>query len=150
MVDRKEQVDNNSGHIDDNGKGLKEQRNELIDVKAKINQHREETIQICEDLKERNVEIQFEEVHNKVMIIETKKFYELVRILEVHYQCEQDGVRNDGKKYYNNYNNYEQRKYKHGGQGRNNHNYSRRSYQRNRFYFCNKNRNNRSCGRNLT
>ncbi|KAF5274618.1 hypothetical protein FQA39_LY07230 [Lamprigera yunnana] len=35
-----------------------------------------------------------------------------------------DGVRNDGNEYYNQYNNYEQRKHNHSGQGRNNHNYS--------------------------
>ncbi|KAF5286239.1 hypothetical protein FQA39_LY16350 [Lamprigera yunnana] len=50
MIERKEQVENNSGHIDGNCKGLRE----LIDVKAKINQDTEERVQICEDLKEQN------------------------------------------------------------------------------------------------
>ncbi|KAF5277621.1 hypothetical protein FQA39_LY06114 [Lamprigera yunnana] len=52
-----------------------------------------------------------EKLLNKVRIIEVKKFDEVVRILEIHYQCGKDGVRNDGHEYDNHYNNYEQRKY---------------------------------------
>ncbi|KAF5271113.1 hypothetical protein FQA39_LY08251 [Lamprigera yunnana] len=76
MVEITEQVDNNSGHINDN----------------------------CKDLKEQTTE----ELVNKVRISEVKKFDEVVRILEIHYQCGKDGVRNDGNEYYNHYNNYEQ------------------------------------------
>ncbi|KAF5287876.1 hypothetical protein FQA39_LY15652 [Lamprigera yunnana] len=53
MVERKVQVDNNSGHIDGNCKGLRE----LIDVEAKINQDTEEKIQICKALKEQSKDI---------------------------------------------------------------------------------------------
>ncbi|KAF5275599.1 hypothetical protein FQA39_LY06711 [Lamprigera yunnana] len=115
MVERKEQVDNNSGHIDDKCKGLKE----LIDVETKINQYIEEKIQICKDLKEQSDNILEEELLNKVRIIEVKKFDEVVRKLEIHYECGRDGVRNDGNDYYNHYNNYEQKKYNYSGQGRN-------------------------------
>ncbi|KAF5294664.1 hypothetical protein FQA39_LY02796 [Lamprigera yunnana] len=90
-----------------------------------------------------------EELLNKVRITEVKKFDEVVRILETHYQCGKDGVRNDGNEYYNHYNNYEQRKYNHSSYVRNNHNYSQGPYQGNQFYRYNKNGNNRSCGRNL-
>ncbi|KAF5274011.1 hypothetical protein FQA39_LY01126 [Lamprigera yunnana] len=48
MGGRKEQVENNSGHVDGNCKRLRD----LIDVEAKINQDIEEKIQICKDLKE--------------------------------------------------------------------------------------------------
>ncbi|KAF5296101.1 hypothetical protein FQA39_LY02735 [Lamprigera yunnana] len=89
------------------------------------------------------------EVLNKVKIIEVKKFDETVRILEIHYECGRDGVGNDGNEYYNHYNNYEQRKYNHSGQGRSNHNYSQRPYQENQFYYYYKNENSRSCGRNV-
>ncbi|KAF5305103.1 hypothetical protein FQA39_LY09365 [Lamprigera yunnana] len=182
----------------------------LINVEAKRNQHKEERIQVCKDLKEHSKEIvddvqektkivnkmimnykdreyrNFQELQkgfmknywgikeesvmkselygtkckhslkqveeellNKFRIIEVKKFDEVMRILEIHYQCRMDGVRNDGNKYYNHYNNYEQRKYNYSGQGRNNHNYSQGPYQRNQFYHYHKNRNSRLCGRNL-
>ncbi|KAF5285551.1 hypothetical protein FQA39_LY16616 [Lamprigera yunnana] len=90
-----------------------------------------------------------EELLNKVRITEVKKFDKVVRILEIHYQCGKNGVRNDGNECYNHYNNYEQRKYNYSGQGRNNHNYSQGPYQGNQFYHYHKNRNSRSCGRNL-
>ncbi|KAF5272999.1 hypothetical protein FQA39_LY07648 [Lamprigera yunnana] len=151
---------------DDNGKGSKEQGNEVIDVEAKMNQDREEKIQMCKDLKEQSKDIvnyieekteirnstrnkmntnyrkgkyrnfqeswkEFiknywgtkkqsvmqgewygisiscrlrkleEELQKKVMIFETKKFNELMRILEVHYQCEKDRVKDNANKYYN-------------------------------------------------
>ncbi|KAF5299009.1 hypothetical protein FQA39_LY11641 [Lamprigera yunnana] len=89
-----------------------------------------------------------EEVLNKVKIIEVKKFHEVVRILEIHYECGRKGVRNDGNEYYNHYNNYEQSRYNHSGQGRNNHNCSQGPYQGNQFDYYNKNGNNRSSGRN--
>ncbi|KAF5304776.1 hypothetical protein FQA39_LY09553 [Lamprigera yunnana] len=140
IVERKEQVENISCHIDGNCKGLRD----LIDVEVKINQDTVEKIQICEDLKEQKREIVNyiekkrrkhgiqleEEVLNKVKIIEVKKFDELLRILETHYECGRDGVRNDGNEYYNHYNNYNKRKYNHSGQG---------LYQENQFYHYHKN-----------
>ncbi|KAF5302337.1 hypothetical protein FQA39_LY10376 [Lamprigera yunnana] len=159
MVERKKQVDNNSGHIDGKCKGLRE----LIDVETKINQDTEEKIQIYKDLKEQRNDIVIyieektkiwnstgnkmimnykqleEELLNKVRIIEVKKFDEVVRKLEIHYECGRDRVRNDGNEYYNHYNNYEQKKYNYSGQGRNNHNYSQGPYQGNQFYYYHKN-----------
>ncbi|KAF5294445.1 hypothetical protein FQA39_LY13430 [Lamprigera yunnana] len=41
-----------------------------------------------------------EELQNKVMIFETKKFDELVRILEVHYQSETDRLNNSGNRHF--------------------------------------------------
>ncbi|KAF5288785.1 hypothetical protein FQA39_LY15276 [Lamprigera yunnana] len=194
MVEGKEQVDNNDGHMDDNYKGLQEQGNKLINVEAKINQDTEEKIQICKVLKEQSKKIvddiaekikiesqkgfvknywgikeesmmkcelygiKFnhslrqleEELLNKVRIIEDKEFDELVRILEVHYQCERDRVRDDGNKYNNRgrYDNYQHKKYNYGGQGRNNNYYSQGPYQGYQFYHYNKNGNDRSSGRN--
>ncbi|KAF5301809.1 hypothetical protein FQA39_LY10594 [Lamprigera yunnana] len=69
-----------------------------------------------------------EELLNKVRITGVKKFDDVVRILEIHYQCRKDGVRNDGNEYYNHYNNFEQRKYNYSGQRRNIHNYSQGPY----------------------
>ncbi|KAF5289895.1 hypothetical protein FQA39_LY14957 [Lamprigera yunnana] len=43
-----EQVDNNSGEINGICKRLREQGTKLINVEAKINQHKEEKIQVCE------------------------------------------------------------------------------------------------------
>ncbi|KAF5294288.1 hypothetical protein FQA39_LY13432 [Lamprigera yunnana] len=68
-----------------------------------------------------------EEVLNKV-----KKVDEVVRILEIHYECEKNG-----------------RKYNHSGQGRNNHNYSQGPYQGIKFYHYHKNGNSRSYGIDL-
>ncbi|KAF5304944.1 hypothetical protein FQA39_LY09418 [Lamprigera yunnana] len=85
------------------------------------------------------------------MIVETKKFDEFVRILEPRDHCERDRER-DGENKYNSsghYNNYQHRKHNHGGQGKNNHNYFQRPCQRNPFYLYNKNRNNRTGGRNV-
>ncbi|KAF5302399.1 hypothetical protein FQA39_LY10438 [Lamprigera yunnana] len=65
-----------------------------------------------------------EEIHNKVIINETKNFDDLVKILKS--QCERDRKRLDGSKYYNrgHYNNYQYGKYNHGGQERGNYNYT--------------------------
>ncbi|KAF5274725.1 hypothetical protein FQA39_LY07117 [Lamprigera yunnana] len=132
MVERTEQVDNNSGHIIDNCKDLREvSREEYVLNKIYLFKQLEE------------------ELLNKDRIIEVKKFDELVRILEIYYQYGKDGVRNDVNEYYNHYNNYEQRKYSYSGQGKNNHNYSQELYQENQIYHYHKNRNSRSCGRNL-
>ncbi|KAF5295197.1 hypothetical protein FQA39_LY13203 [Lamprigera yunnana] len=225
MVEIQEQVDNNSGQINGICEILREQVTKLINVEVKINQDKEERIQVCEDLKEHKREIvnyieekikigngtghnvitnyskiereapkfhpsknqhpkvtkveeyrnfkQFltgfikkywgkkeesvmkselygrkfnhslrqlkEEVLNKVNIIEVKKFDEVVRILEIYYECGRDGVRNDGNEYYNHYNNYEKRRYNHSGQGRNNHNCFQGPYQGNQFHYYNKN-----------
>ncbi|KAF5275972.1 hypothetical protein FQA39_LY00768 [Lamprigera yunnana] len=133
MVERKEQVINNSGHKDSNCKVVREQGKKLIDVEAKISQDREESIQVCKDVKEQyfsnfintnlfnffnkflnSIPGQFEEViQNKVMIIETKKFDELMRILEARDQCEKEREVVDGNKYNgrSHYNNYQHRKY---------------------------------------
>ncbi|KAF5280235.1 hypothetical protein FQA39_LY18095 [Lamprigera yunnana] len=51
MVEIKEQVDNSSGQINGIFERLREQEN---NVEAKINQDKEERIQVCEDLKEQN------------------------------------------------------------------------------------------------
>ncbi|KAF5271736.1 hypothetical protein FQA39_LY08059 [Lamprigera yunnana] len=157
MVEITEQVDNNSGHINNNCKDLKEQSKEIVDnVEEKTKIVNKMTMNYTEGeyrnfqepekgfmknywgIKEESVmkgelygtkfnhslrQLE-EELLYKVRIIEVKKFDEMVRILEIHYQCGKDGVRNDGNEYYNHYKNYEQRKYNYSGQGRNNHNYS--------------------------
>ncbi|KAF5286849.1 hypothetical protein FQA39_LY00382 [Lamprigera yunnana] len=167
IVERTEQVDNNSGHINDNCKDLKEQSKEIVDdiegktkiVNKMIMNYREGEYRNFQEpqkrfmknylgIKEesvmkselygtkfnRSLRQLEEELLNKVRIIEVKKFDEVVRILEIHYQCGKDGVRNDGNEYYNHYNKYEQKKYNYSGQGRNNHNYSQIPYQGNQFY----------------
>ncbi|KAF5275606.1 hypothetical protein FQA39_LY06718 [Lamprigera yunnana] len=53
----KKYVDNNSGEINGICERLREQGTKLINVEAKINQHKEERIQVCEDLKEQKREI---------------------------------------------------------------------------------------------
>ncbi|KAF5287823.1 hypothetical protein FQA39_LY15684 [Lamprigera yunnana] len=57
MDEIQEQVDNNSGEINGIWERLREQGTKLINVEAKINQHKEERIQVCEDLKEQKREI---------------------------------------------------------------------------------------------
>ncbi|KAF5292238.1 hypothetical protein FQA39_LY14053 [Lamprigera yunnana] len=86
-----------------------------------------------------------EEIHNKVMIDETKNFDDLVKILKAHDQCERDRKRLDGSKYYNrrHYNKYQYGKYNHGGQERDNYNYTRGPFHGNQFYHNNNNRNQR-------
>ncbi|KAF5269103.1 hypothetical protein FQA39_LY08773 [Lamprigera yunnana] len=66
-----------------------------------------------------------EELQNKVMIIETKKFDELEKILKAGDHCERDRKRDDGSKYNSKsyYNNYHQRKQNYGDQENHNHNY---------------------------
>ncbi|KAF5291115.1 hypothetical protein FQA39_LY14357 [Lamprigera yunnana] len=182
MVERTEQIDNNSGDINDNCKDLQEQSKEIVDdveektkiVNKMIMNYKEGEYRNFQQpqrgfmkdywgiKKESVIKSELygtkfnhslrqleEELLNKGRIIEVKKFDEVVRILEIHYQCGKDGLRNDGNEYYNYYNNYEQRKYSYSGQGRNNHNYSQGPYQRNEIYHYHKNRNSRSCGRNL-
>ncbi|KAF5306119.1 hypothetical protein FQA39_LY09097 [Lamprigera yunnana] len=160
MVDITEQVDNNSEHINDNCKDLKRTEKENI-VNFKEPQKgfmknywgiKEESVMKSElyGTKFNHSLRQLEqELLNKDRIIEVKKFDEVVRRLEIHYQCGKDGLRNDGNEYYNHYNNYEQGKYNYSGQGRNNHNYSQGPYQGNQFYHYHKNRNSKSCGRNV-
>ncbi|KAF5300694.1 hypothetical protein FQA39_LY11056 [Lamprigera yunnana] len=57
MVEIQEQVDNNSGQINGICERLREQRTKFINVETKINLHKEEKIQVCEDLKEQKKEI---------------------------------------------------------------------------------------------
>ncbi|KAF5301644.1 hypothetical protein FQA39_LY10691 [Lamprigera yunnana] len=76
MVEITEQVDNNSGHINDNCKDLKEQSKKIVD-----------------DIEEKTKILLEEELLNISRIIEVKKFDEVVRILEIHYQCGKDGNR---------------------------------------------------------
>ncbi|KAF5294303.1 hypothetical protein FQA39_LY13447 [Lamprigera yunnana] len=49
MEEIQEQVDNNSGEINGIYGRLREQGTKLINVEAKINQHKEERIRVCED-----------------------------------------------------------------------------------------------------
>ncbi|KAF5304541.1 hypothetical protein FQA39_LY09592 [Lamprigera yunnana] len=60
-------------------------------------------------------------------------------------KCERDRKRLDGSKYYNRgcYNNYQYGKYNHGGQERDNYNYTRGLFHGNQFYHNNNNRNQR-------
>ncbi|KAF5298072.1 hypothetical protein FQA39_LY11840 [Lamprigera yunnana] len=118
--------------------------NKLEETRAEIRTEVDQNMKIIQCLG------QLEELQKKLMIIEIKKFYELVRILKVHYQCGRDRVRENGNKYYNrsHYDNYLHKKYNYSGQRRNNHNYSQGSCQRKQFYY-NKKGNNRLCERNL-
>ncbi|KAF5303955.1 hypothetical protein FQA39_LY01740 [Lamprigera yunnana] len=65
IVEVKEQTCNNSRRIDGICKGVAEQKNKLADVEAKINENREEMIQVYEYLKDRNKEI-VNYVENKI------------------------------------------------------------------------------------
>ncbi|KAF5289023.1 hypothetical protein FQA39_LY03902 [Lamprigera yunnana] len=55
MVEIQEQVDNNSGQINCICERLREQDTKLINVEAKINQHKEERIQVGEDFKKQKL-----------------------------------------------------------------------------------------------
>ncbi|KAF5273485.1 hypothetical protein FQA39_LY07502 [Lamprigera yunnana] len=64
----------------------------------------EATVQLEEEVEEKTIVHiltgQFEEkVQNEVKIVDTKKFNELVRILEAHNQCEKYRERDGGNKY---------------------------------------------------
>ncbi|KAF5297040.1 hypothetical protein FQA39_LY12254 [Lamprigera yunnana] len=58
MVEIQEQIDNNNGQINSICQRLREQGIKLINVEAKINQVKEERIQVCEDLKVQKREIE--------------------------------------------------------------------------------------------
>ncbi|KAF5282274.1 hypothetical protein FQA39_LY17636 [Lamprigera yunnana] len=57
MEEIQEQVNNNSGEINGICERLREQGTKLINVEVKINEHKEERIQVFEDLKEQKREI---------------------------------------------------------------------------------------------
>ncbi|KAF5278579.1 hypothetical protein FQA39_LY00621 [Lamprigera yunnana] len=120
MIFTTKQVDNNSGHINDNCKDLKEQSKEIVDdveentkiVNKMIMNYKEGEYSNFQEpqngfvknywgIKEESVmkselygtkfnhslrQLE-EELLNKVRIIEVEKFDEVVRILEIHYQC---------------------------------------------------------------